>query len=303
MDCFDQLSRQIVSLSEEHFAYLPNDPPKDILSKIPSKLPSFLDNTPPSCKLRSAYIQHLISKTLYYRIFKPFLFTLSHRPDKEKADAYLQSLSLDIRRKSVHREALWRQQTLRAAYTASDARQSINTVAGAIVSEIMGLILPFADPSSGRLDALGFAVRRIVKLAAETWRLTRVERELILASFPAPDAEGLVNREREEFGMVSKAAESISTPSSPTSNSSTSGGRSSSVGSEDDRDSNRHVVLRVFPRITREEAHGDSLEVGDPDNEHERASPCVYLAGEVLYSDSPVVMARRQELASDTASL
>ena len=103
--------------------------------------------------------------------------------------------------------------------------------------------------------------------------------------------------------MVSKAAESISTPSSPTSNSSTSGGRSSSVGSEDDRDSNRHVVLRVFPRITREEAHGDSLEVGDPDNEHERASPCVYLAGEVLYSDSPVVMARRQELASDTASL
>lgn len=162
--------------------------------------------------------------------------------------------------------------------------------------------MPFADSSAGCLDTLSLAVQRIVKLAVETWRLARVEREIILASFPAPDAEDMVNREWGESGTMLKAVGSINTLSSPTSSARTSGG-SISVRSEGGRDSTRHVVLRVVPRITREAAHGDFVEVEDPDQEHEGASPCVYSAGEVLYSDSPVVMARRQELARDTACL
>lgn len=162
--------------------------------------------------------------------------------------------------------------------------------------------MPFADSSAGCLDTLGLAVQRIVKLAVETWRHARVEREIILALFPAPDAEGMVNGEWGESGTMLKAAGSINTPSSPTSSASTSGG-SISARAEGGRDSTRHVVLRVVPRIIREAAHGDFVEVENPDQEHERASPCVYSAGEVLYSDSPVVMARRQELARDTACL
>jgi hypothetical protein len=43
---------RVFEISKEHFGYLPIDPPKDILSKIPSELPPFLDNTPASRELR-----------------------------------------------------------------------------------------------------------------------------------------------------------------------------------------------------------------------------------------------------------
>ncbi|EAW15110.1 uncharacterized protein ACLA_057660 [Aspergillus clavatus NRRL 1] len=263
LDCFDQLSRLIVSLSKEHFTYLPIDPPKDILSKIPPELPSFLDNTPASRELRSAYVQHVVSKTLTYRIFQPFLFTLGRRYDK--ADTFFQMLSMDIRRKSVRREAFWRQQTLKAAYTTSDAKQSINVVAGVIVDEIINQIKHFADPR--HLDSLLVSVRKIVKLAAETWRLARVERELILATLPAPDAEEVSNDGWGEYGTAKE------------------GGSSPRAGPS------RHVILRTFPQITREAAHEDFAE------DAEKASPCTYSRGMVLYSDSPIVMARLQELA------
>lgn len=263
MDCFGQLSRLIVSLSKEHFAYLPIDPPKDILSKIPAELPSFLDNTPASRELRGAYVQHVVSKTLTYRIFHPFLFTLGRRYDK--ADTFFQLLSMDIRRKSVRREAFWRQQTLKAAYTTSDAKQSINVVAAVIVDEITNHLKHFADPR--HLDTLVLDVRKIVKLAAETWRLARVERELILASLPAPDADGVSNDDWDEYGTAKEG--SLSSKNDPS----------------------RHVILRTFPRLMREAAHEDFAE------DKERASPCTYSRGSILYSDSPVVMARLQELA------
>lgn len=263
VDCFTQLSSLIATLSHEHFAYLPIDPPKDILSKIPSELPSFLDNTPPSRALRAAYVQHVVSKTLTYRVFQPFLFTLGRRYDK--ADTFFQMLSMDIRRKSVRREAFWRQQTLKAAYTTSDAKQSINVAAAVIVDEIIDHIRHFADPR--QLDSLLTAVRKIVKLAAETWRHARVERELVLASFPAPDAEAIDNEGWNEYAATPKEESTGPKP-----------------------EPSRHVVLRTFPRVVREAAHED-FAVG-PD----RATSCVYSCGEVLYSDSPVIMARLQEL-------
>jgi hypothetical protein len=262
LDCFTQLSSLIHNLSKEHFTYLPIDPPKDILSKIPSELPPFLDNTVASRDLRCAYIEHVVSKTITYRVFQPFLFTLGRRYDK--ADTFFQMLSMDIRRKSVRREAFWRQQTLKAAYTTSDAKQSINVAAAVIVDEIIDHIKHFADPK--HLDSLLTGVRKIVKLAAESWRHARVERELVLASFPAPDAESVSNDGWLEYGIAKEA-----TPNPTT-------------------DLTRHVVLRTFPHIWREAAHEDFAS-------GERAHSCIYSPGEVLYSDSPVVMARLQELA------
>jgi hypothetical protein len=252
----------IRDLSKEHFAYLPIDPPKDILSKIPSELPPFLDNTIASRDLRCAYIEHVVSKTITYRVFQPFLFTLGRRYDK--ADTFFQMLSMDIRRKSVRREAFWRQQTLKAAYTTSDAKQSINVAAAVIVDEIIDHIKHFADPK--HLDSLLTGVRKTVKLAAETWRHARVERELVLASFPAPDAESVSNEGWQEYGIAKEAS------------------------SNQKMDPTRHVVLRTFPHVWREAAHEDFAS-------GERANSCIYSPGEVLYSDSPVVMARLQELA------
>lgn len=261
LESIDQLSRLIIALSKDHFAYIPINPPKDILSKIPDGLPPFLDNTAAARELRSAYVQHVVSKTLTYRIFQPFLFTLGRRYDK--ADTFFQMLSMDIRRKSVRREAFWRQQTLKAAYTASDAKQSINVVAAVIVDEIINELKHFADPK--QLDALLTAVRKIVKLAAETWRLARVERELILASLPPPEEGCESNDEWMEYGGSDEVAPS-----------------SSSTG---------HVILRTFPQIIREAAHEDFAD------DVQKASRCVYAHGTVLYSDSGVVVARLEELA------
>ncbi|KAJ5327507.1 uncharacterized protein N7506_010609 [Penicillium brevicompactum] len=266
MDSFTELSRLIYDLSKEHFGYLPIDPPKDILSKIPSELPPFLDNTPASRELRSVYIQHVVSKTITYRVFQPFLFTLGRRYDK--ADTFFQMLSMDIRKKSVRREAFWRQQTLKAAYTTSDAKQSINVAAAVIVDEIIDHIKHFADPK--HLDLLLTSVRKIVKLAAETWRHARVERELVLATFPAPDADTVVNEEWTEYAANKDAKVANGEPT-------------------------RHVVLRTFPRIIREAAHEDFA------TEEERANNCIYAPGIVLYSDSPAIMGRLQEVAKKSS--
>ncbi|KAH8701090.1 hypothetical protein BGW36DRAFT_292428 [Talaromyces proteolyticus] len=262
MDSFGQLRKLIVELSKDHFSYLPIDPPKDILEKIPPEMPSFLDNTLASRELRAAYIQHVVSKTLTYRVFQPFLFTLGRRYDK--ADTFFQVLSMDIRRKSVRREAFWRQQTLKAAYTTSDAKQSINVVAAVIVDEIVDHIKHFADPK--QLDALLIGIRRIVKLAAETWRHARVERELVLATMPAPESDGVSNDDWDEYTC---GRDTSGCPSS---------------------DNTRFVLLRVFPRIYREAAHEDLAD------DKERVNACVYSPGTVLYSDSPSVLARREEL-------
>jgi hypothetical protein len=231
-------------------------------------MPSILSNTRASCELRSAYVQHIVSKTLTYRIFQPFLFTLGRRYDK--ADTFLQMLSMDIRRKSVRREAFWRQQTLKAAYTTSDAKQSINLVAGVIVEEIVDHIKHFADPR--KLDALLTSVRKIVKLAAETWRHARVERELVFATMPAAGAEDVSNDEWAEYAS-SHHSESNETA-----------------------DPARHVLLRLFPRVYREAAHEDFAD------DAEKVNTCIYSRGVVIYSSSSSVLARREELAKASES-
>lgn len=272
IDCFGDLSRLIVELSKEYFTYIPIEPPADILAKIPSDLPQFLDNTPASRELRSAYVQHVVSKTLTYRVFQPFLFTLGRRYDK--ADTFFQMLSIDIRRKSVRREAFWRQQTLRAAYTASDAKQAINVVAAVIVDEIFEHIRHFTDPK--HFDALLTSVRKVVKLAAETWRLARVERELITATMPSAADDQTTNEEWEEFVFDPSSASSSEKPAEGT---------------------KRTPLLRMLPRVHREPAHEDFLQP----EEAEKANPCVYLPGVILYTDSPSVLARREELAKKKA--
>lgn len=244
----------------------------DILAKIPFNIPQFLDDTQASRELRVAYIQHLISSTLDCRMFRPFLFTLGRRYDK--AEAFLQSLWLDIRRKSIRGETLWRQQTLRAAYTASNAKQSINVAAAVIVDEIVDDIRPFTKPS--RLESVVIAVRKIVKLAAETWRLARVERELITATTMSSSQDTAPTDEvRSEFQY--DHAEESDTPTE---------------GARGQAQPNRRALLHTLPRIVREARHEDLLSEDDK----EKATACVYLPGVVLYTDSPSVIRRREEL-------
>jgi len=137
-----------------------------------------LVNTDASRLIRMAYVQHIISKYLCYRIFQPFLFYLGKRYDK--ADSYFQAMSKQLREKSTRKEAIWRYYTLLAGYTGSNAKRTASLAATNVIEEIAGHVKPFADQN--RMDVITSGISRIVKFAVETWRHARVEREIFTAS-------------------------------------------------------------------------------------------------------------------------
>ncbi|KAI9809015.1 MAG: hypothetical protein M1825_002304 [Sarcosagium campestre] len=295
------LAKQIVDLSEEHFGKLETPPPEEVMSRVPSNIPSFLANTPASRQLRSAYIQHVVSDTLCYRVFQPFLFSLGRRYDK--ADGLFQAMSTELRNKSTHKEAVWRQHTLYAAYTASTAKKATNAAAGAVVEEIVDHIRHFAEP--GQLDLIYASVRRIVKIAAETWRYARLEREMITARMPPADAT-----DEDDSDWPPPAGESWSSSSSlsssflPSSSSSPSD-RKTLEPLANSGPTNILLLLRLLPIISREPIH-ESLQNDDDDDDDDdddgdqknklKDNGCRYSQGVALYSDSKPVLARLQEL-------
>ena len=153
----------------EHCKEVSGHPPEHIMQKIPTQMPDFFSNSEASFELRAAYVEHVVSRILTQRVFQPFLFTLSRRNDS--TDQLFQTMSQKLRQKSIRREAVWRQQTLHAAYTVSSAKQSINKIAAIIVEEIMDEIKYFTCPT--QYEQVTVAIRRIVKIAAETWRYAR----------------------------------------------------------------------------------------------------------------------------------
>ena len=169
IDAFTQLRKQISDVAVERCKGSLGRTPEKLLKDIPAEVPDFLADTPASIQLRAAYVQHTISRILSYRIFQPFLFTLSRR--HEAADRLFQAMSQKLRHDSFRREAFWRQQTLHAAYTVSSAKQSINKIAAVIVEEIMEEIEHLTCPDEREQTKV--AIRRIVKISAESWRYAR----------------------------------------------------------------------------------------------------------------------------------
>ena len=169
-------------------------------------------------------------------------------------------MSAKLRQKSIRREALWRQHTLHAAYTVSSAKQSINKIAAVIVEEILGELEHFANPA--QLEHITVAVRRIVKIAAETWRYARLEREMITATMTAAEYP-------DKFDGAS-ASGNFSHGSPP------------------------EVLLPLLPFIEREPTHEDLRSAANKND-----AGCVYSRGVALFSDSPVILARLAELGQD----
>ncbi|KAF2253423.1 hypothetical protein BU26DRAFT_222640 [Trematosphaeria pertusa] len=269
---FTQLQKQILDLATTHFVHLPVAPPPEDLALIPTTLPSFLGDTTASRQLRSAYVAHTVSKLVTYRVFGPFLFSLGRRYDK--ADSLFSSMSNHIRDKSSRKEAIWRQQTLLAAFTSSGAKQRINTAAGTVVEEIVNAIKHFADPREE--EGIKIAVKRIIKLAAETWRFARLEREMITATMPA-----LQDEEHQFTGPEYwPAYRPEGTPIA------------SLAGTAPPSDDAPKLLLRLFPVIYREPKH-EHLRSSDEEKPDEG---CVYHHGLALYDDAEPVAQRAEEL-------
>jgi hypothetical protein len=265
---FHQLAVQIAKVSRECFVELPATTSKERMLLIPDEVPTFMDTTAAADEIRACYIQYLISSILHDRIFQPFLFTLRRR--YVGVDAFLQSLSKDICRKSERREAIWRQTTLRAAYTVSKAKEAINVVTAAIADEVVDEIKHFAHRSAW--PAIVCGIQRIVRSAAEMWRFARVERELIksliheVGSYNSQNCAWLESQQDAITDDKSALSRDTCHP--------------------------RQVIMCLLPHIVREAAHEGFLSKA----EKLANGPCIYLQGRVLYADSPVVLVRRQEL-------
>jgi hypothetical protein len=247
-------------MSREHFHIVPEILPREIMHLIPAEIPDFMGSSDSAYELRSLYIQHKTWEVLNVRIFQPFLFTLDRQYGG--VDTFLLTLSRNIRRKSERREAAWRQTTLRAAYTVSHAKQSINLVAAMIVEEILTEIKHFTLRMEWQ--ALRTAVQRVVKSAAEVWRYARVEREMITAFMP-----DVIEDDQNDWFEVSEQQSQAQAPfPAPSKRAET-------------------MILRILPHIVRERVHTDFL--------GKESIPCIYLHGLALFSDSPTVIQCRHE--------
>ena len=258
-NAFRNLEKQVSDLADEHFQELPGPVPDEIKRSIPPSIPSLFANTKAATNLRAAYVEHHISSIITRRIFDPFLFVLGSRA--LSVDYLFKDWAETMKRKSTKREALWRQRTLHAAYTASSAKQSINKIATHIVDEIVEAIKHFAHHT--RWQHMTIAVRRIVKTAAETWRYARLELGLITASMSgediarSPDSDPGVSSTKDEYARAQVAK----------------------------------IVLARFPLIKRDPVPEDlKTELDTEDKGY------TYSRGRVLCSDDPDVLACQRGL-------
>ncbi|RPB24721.1 hypothetical protein L211DRAFT_807271 [Terfezia boudieri ATCC MYA-4762] len=268
IDAFTTLTKDIVDISTK-FLDLPRMPPGDVIAEIPSNLPNLLADTDASRILRQAYIQHVISTILCKRIFSPFLFSLANRYDN--ADSLLKAMSSHLRKKSTRREAVWRNYTLIAAYTANSAKQHAATAATTVIDEIITKIRPFAEPDN--LDRISAGVRRVVKYAIETWRYARLEKEMFVARVETEDDDPVWGHHPYEnqlpYVSDSKLIESI---------------QGGSTGK-------RKLVLHLLPLIYRE---GIVPAISQQDTVLDDGH--VFTHGIALFSDCLPVLHRKMEL-------
>lgn len=179
------------------------------------------------------------------------------------------SMSNHLRGKSTRKEAIWRQQTLLAAFTSTGAKTRINTAAGTVIEEIVNAIKHFTDPKEE--EAIKVAVRRIVKIAAETWRFARLEREMIVAKMPAVDDE-----DHEYTGPEYWPAYKF---------------ESASESRTEEESSKPALLLRLFPVIHREPIHECFQK-----SEGKQDEGYVFSRGLALYNNAKPILERTEEL-------
>ncbi|QDS68261.1 hypothetical protein FKW77_010625 [Venturia effusa] len=275
INAFARLSNQILDLATSQFASIPSDIDPIALARIPAELPSILDDSLASRDLRASFVAHTISSILTNRVFTPFLFSLGQLSDQ--ADTLLTNLGDQLRSKSTRREAIWRQHTLTAAYTTTDAKARINSAAGGVIEEIMTSVMPF---TAGAEEVVKAAVRPIVKLAVEVWRYARLEREVIGASLPE-----IASHENVEEGLwLPQTFDQSSYPVSTV--------------EPVVQHGPKQLLLKVFPVIRREPIH-QCFRQSNADMEDDG---CLYSPGMALYKNSPPVLARLAELRRSSRS-
>ncbi|KAK7606160.1 hypothetical protein JOL62DRAFT_368894 [Phyllosticta paracitricarpa] len=262
LGAFSRLQRQVLAVSSNHFKKLPDPPAADVLARLPPNVPDFFADSTSAAHLRVSFVMYSISKILTTRIFEPFFF--SPDGDADPSVKLLKAISTQLREKDLVREATWRQHTLSSLFRGPDAKRCINAAASSVVDEICKTLEPFL---ANKIDEelVHAEVRRIVKLAAETWRFACIEREMISTNLPGP-GEACAEDEDDLFWP----AQHFDAPNYP-------------------------VLLRLFPVMRRESKH--KLPKAAPEDADGKSDTgCVYSYGLALYEDSAPVLTRLKEL-------
>jgi len=256
---FGQLRTEITRLTTDSCSgFLADDLPTYIKDQIPEDLPDFSASSRSSIRLRASYIHHLICRTLNLRIFQPFLFTLDRH--QGATDPLFEEWSNRLQKLSPKREAIWRQHTLQAAYTARTAKQAINQIAGQLVAEMSGEIKYFVP--SLQAEAVRSALKGIVKLAIETWRHARLEKGMVIASMSCDLHPSII-----DAGVTSWAI----------------------PASRNQSDMMATHIITTFPFVGKiEMQHNRKLDTN--------GETCIYSKGSALYQDSPSVVERLAEI-------
>ncbi|MCJ1479271.1 hypothetical protein MMC13_007956 [Lambiella insularis] len=236
--------------------------PEQVLKTIPSILPNFYSGTKKSLRLRASYVQHIISRAIHQKIFRPFFFTLVC--NQRTTNQFLGDMSDLLKHKSIRRKSSRRQQTLHAAYKVRTARQAVNEVAEDVVKDIMGEMRYFV-PDGGD-EMVQDSLRRIVKTATETWRYARLEKEPVTACM-SPDIHPVIRRTEQ-------------TP------------KGALISREQSAQASKHV-LDTFPLIRKapKEQSMDLLMT---------SGSCIYSSRFALCADSPIILGRLAEIQQDT---
>ncbi|MCJ1398531.1 hypothetical protein MMC11_001731 [Xylographa trunciseda] len=183
---------------------------------------------------------------------------------RETAELLFEDWSHRLRRISPTREAIWRQHTLQAAYTARTAKQATNKTAGQVVAEMSGKIKYFIP--SDKAEAVRSALKGIVKLAVETWRHARLEKGTIIASMSSDIHLSMTNARVTPRAMPASRTRSEVTAT--------------------------HIIT-TFPFIGKIELkHNTETDMN--------GEAYVYSNGLALYQDTPIVLERLAELHQRT---
>ncbi|RPA78748.1 hypothetical protein BJ508DRAFT_328922 [Ascobolus immersus RN42] len=276
---FEALMNAIVEISKQ-FSVLPTtDPvPRYALDYLPAGLTWELIRSPnPSSQyLRQSFVQHTISRLLCQKIFNPFVFTLTK--SSNRISTYLQTLSEDLRKKSTRREAVWRMYTMSAVFQTSSSKKAASIIATTVQEEIIDLLSPFLE--ARRLDSFKSSLGKIVKLAVETWRYARMEKEVFSARMEQLAGDGPDSWLEHPYSSLGGLHPTVSSSSQY---------YQSGQGT---------IFLPLLPLISRE---GTVPSAANPDAALDDGH--VFTPGFCLYTTSAPLVLRKQELLTEPKSL
>lgn len=183
IDAFDQLRTQVRNVASKFCTKLPEIASRGlVLAPEHLKTMFYLDTTA-SQQIRAAFVTYIIYSVMTTNIFTSFAFALGK--EEQKLEELFCNISSHLGGRDSRKEAVWRRLTLDATLRGNSSKENINANAASIVVGLTKKLNPFVHDEDKEM--VSEAVAKIIKQAFKTWRLARIEKEVIIARMPGAD--------------------------------------------------------------------------------------------------------------------